>query len=257
MNHAFPNPLLKEIYSTRQVVDANGNRYQLRDEVDQKEGSLLHSLVLQHRFTKSLEVGCAFGISSLYICDALSRLDSPSHTIIDPFQEADGHGVGVANLRRANFNFFELIEKPSELVLPGLLAEGKSYQFAFIDGWHTFDHTLLDFFYINRLLEEGGIVVIDDVNMPAIRRVVRYILNYPNYKLAATTENARPHTSFKRRVIDTIVASLASVLPQSYKNDVFTPQWRQSDYSAGVNCTMVALQKVGPDNRKWNWYERF
>ena len=34
--------------------------------------------------------------------------------IIDPFQSTDWHNIGITNLKRAGFDFFELIEKPSE-----------------------------------------------------------------------------------------------------------------------------------------------
>ena len=56
-------------------------------------------------------------------------------------------------------------------------------QFALIDGWHTFDQVLPDFFYVDQLLEDGGIVAFDDVVMAAINRAVRYFLNYPNYRI--------------------------------------------------------------------------
>jgi len=35
-------------------------------------------------------------------------------------------------------------------VLPRLLESGKKIDFAYIDGWHTFDYTLLDWCYIDR-----------------------------------------------------------------------------------------------------------
>jgi predicted O-methyltransferase YrrM len=253
----FPNALLREIFESRKVIDSQGNRLPLRDGVSPDEGDLLHSLITKYGVTRSLEIGCAFGISTLFICDALSRQEAPRHTIIDPCQFSDGHGVGVANLRRAGFDFFELIELPSELALPSLLGQEKRFQFALIDGWHTFDHTLLDFFYVNRLLEDGGIVVIDDVEMPAIRKAVRYMINYPNYRLVGSTTNAKPSWSKKRRLVDTGLRSLASVLPTTYRSDVFDQSWQRSDASIGINCTMVALQKIGPDTRRWDWYSKF
>jgi len=45
-------------------------------------------------------------------------------------------------------------------------AQGERIDFAFIDGAHTFDHVLVDFFYIDRMLNVGGIVAFDDVGFP-------------------------------------------------------------------------------------------
>jgi predicted O-methyltransferase YrrM len=175
------------LFETSEVADESGNIHPLRDEIDPEEGALLLSLISQHQFTRTLEIGCAFGVSSLYICEALSRRRCRYHTILDPGQYSDFHGIGIANLKRAGFDFFELIERPSEVALPALLAEGRKFEFALIDGWHTFDHTRLDLFYVNRLLEEGGIVAIDDLHLHGVRRAVRYMLNYPNYEVVAST----------------------------------------------------------------------
>ena len=38
----------------------------------------------------------------------------------------------------------------------------KPFDFIFIDGWHTFDYTLVDMFYADRLLRIGGYLLIDD-----------------------------------------------------------------------------------------------
>jgi predicted O-methyltransferase YrrM len=249
------NAVLEEILTTRKVTDASGRQHALHAEVSREEGELLASLILKYSFTRTLEVGCAYGISSLYISDALARLERPvKHTIIDPFQNTACHGAGVASLERAGFRFFELVEKPSELALPALLAEGRTFQFAFIDGWHTFDHTLLDFFYINRLLEEGGVVAIDDVDMPGVRKVARYISNYPNYRLVTATHNQRP--TLKRRIVEGAVRLTAGLLPRRLKG-VFSDAWRRPDYPMGINASLVAFQKTGPDSRPWDWFAEF
>ena len=64
---------------------------------------------------------------------------------------------------------------------PRLAAAGSRIQFAFIDGWHTFDHALVDFFFVDRMLDVGGIVVIDDVGYPSIRRLCHFILSNREY----------------------------------------------------------------------------
>ena len=83
-------------------------------------------------------------------------------------------------MEKSNFRNFTFHERKSEYILPKLAEEGNKFDFAFIDGWHTFDHTLIDFFYLNRMLDIGGILVIDDVGMPAINKLSRFIHTYPN-----------------------------------------------------------------------------
>jgi predicted O-methyltransferase YrrM len=211
------SPVLTEISRTGKVYASDGNPYDLHSAIDENEGRAIYELIKDQEISVSMEVGCAYGISSLYICDALSSHQSPQHTIIDPNQSTQWRGIGISNLRRAGFSFFSLIEKPSEIALPELLADGKKFQFILIDGWHTFDHTLLDFFYANRLLEDGGFVAIDDAGFPGIRKVISYASKYPNYRIYKAVNGAI---------------------------------WR--GYGS-----MVILQKTGPDTRNWDWYSPF
>ena len=48
-----------------------------------------------------------------------------SHIAIDPFQNSDWKGIGLANVDRAGYrSFLEFHEAPSEFVLPGLASAG-------------------------------------------------------------------------------------------------------------------------------------
>jgi hypothetical protein len=76
-----------------------------------------------------------------------------------------------------------LIEAPSYEALPSLLKERAKLDFAFIDGMHTFDYALLDFFYVDKLLSPGGYVAFDDLWMPAIRKVIAFVLRNRSYEL--------------------------------------------------------------------------
>ena len=83
---------------------------------------------------------------------------------------------GLHNVKRAGFgNRYSFHAEPSQVVLPRLAAAGSRFQFAFIDGWHTFDHTLVDFFFIDKMLDIDGIIVVDDVDYPSIRRLCHFI----------------------------------------------------------------------------------
>jgi predicted O-methyltransferase YrrM len=87
--------------------------------------------------------------------------------------------IQTANYASA-VSFFEAY---SYEVLPGLLAEGKQIDFAYIDSTKQFDWLLVDFFYIDKMLTTGGVLVFDDVNFPGIRKLIRLIAQFPNYKV--------------------------------------------------------------------------
>lgn len=219
------NQTLQRILETRTVSDG-ATEYKLGAEIPRGEGEFICDLITRNRPRKTLEIGCAFGISSLFICDALRRTESDFvHIIIDPFQHEDWHGIGVGNLEKAGFSGrYHLIEKRSEIALPELLDSGEKFDFAFIDGWHTFDQTLVDFFYLNKMLNTNGLIVFDDAKWRSVRRVVRHALTYPCYRLAG-------------------------YWPKKLSNRlVLNPVGR-------ARC--VAIRKVLDDNRGQHWYVRF
>ncbi len=52
--------------------------------VSREEGESLSSLIEEKSYRETIEIGCALGVSSLYICDALAKFDNVSHTISTP-----------------------------------------------------------------------------------------------------------------------------------------------------------------------------
>jgi len=243
--------IIEEIYRTGVVRDGLGNEHELHSAIDVHEGEFISQLVSSDPdIRKTLEIGCAYGLSSLYICSALYGRDSVKHTIVDPNQNSGWHGIGVSNLERAGFDFFELIEKPSEFVLPDI-AQNKSgaFDMVFIDGWHTFDHTLLDLFYANRLIRVGGYIVIDDCNWPSIAKAVSYFLMYPAYRL----EKRISRTTARGRLADIVTA----VIPPSIAGYIFPRNIYDKHYLRALYSSIVALKKVANDERSWDWFESF
>ena len=96
--------------------------------------------------------------------------------------------MGIKLLQYVKLNKrHNLIEELSYIGLPKLLNKNKSYDFIFIDGWHTFDYTLLDFFYADKLLKLGGII--DDVLHKGVNKCIKYVeTNYKNYKKIETSK---------------------------------------------------------------------
>lgn len=242
-------------------VEEQGFSYK-KTSIPTPEGEFLSSQIREHNYTKTIEIGCALGISSLYICDALASFEDVSHTIVDPYQTAQWKSIGVNNLRKFEFNFFSLIEEPSEIALPQLLKEKATFDFAFIDGWHTFDHTLVDFFYLNRLIRVGGMIVFDDVKYPSVSRVIRYVAKYPNYTLVTEKHGHKP-TGLRQQLLKVSINGghhVSKLLPSRIRRLFFSDSIlsRHPINEMLLNRPRwVAFYKIEEDHRAFNWYEDF
>ena len=81
-------------------------------------------------------------------------------------------------------------EQRSELALPELVREQVSIQFALVDGWHTFDQVMVEFYFLNRMLDVGGVILFDDADRRSVNRAIRHALTYPAYRVYAAEEPA-------------------------------------------------------------------
>jgi len=129
-------------------------------------------------------------VSARRVADVSAALDArdsprfrPKHYGVDPEQNKAHGGAALASLKQAGLDsVFELLEGPSHLMLPKLLEKGIVLDLGFIDGWHTFDYTLLDFFYIDKMLRPGGVVLFHDRSWPSKQKVIRFIRTHRRYK---------------------------------------------------------------------------
>jgi predicted O-methyltransferase YrrM len=245
------NEIIERIYDSGTVTGRSGRTHKLHSCIDRREAEFLSGIIRNDGSVRTtLEVGCAYGVSALVICSALAGRERISHTIIDPFQNTDWDGAGTLNLEAAGFRFFELIEKKSEFALPDLLHSGEGrFDLILVDGWHTFDHTLLDCFYATRLLRVGGYLAIDDVHFPSVRRVVDFLGNYPCYELFGSV-SYEIKASWKKRLIRGLVSPVrrqtwGAILSSGLHRRIFDDAY----------STMVALRKVAEDSRGWDWHE--
>ena len=187
------NVILEEILRTEVVATESGGRLRVRSHIPREEGIFLQEIVANLRPEVSLEVGLAYGVSALFICEELAKQPAARHIVIDPhqFRVSDPHkdhdvyaGAGLYNLKKAGYErIVEFHDGSSEIVLPQLASQRVSVDFAFIDGWHTFDSTLVDFFYVDRLLRPGGIVVLDDTDFPSVWKACRFLVTNRAYKV--------------------------------------------------------------------------
>jgi len=231
----------------------------LRSAISRQEGQFLEQLASRPDIRNTIEIGCANAISSLYICSGISAKDNPSHTAIDPFQTNHYRGRGIANVESAGFTFFHVIEQGSETALPGLLSKGKFYDLALIDGLHTADQTLVDFYYIDRLLKPGGVVVIDDVNATAVNKIVHYVSTYPNYRLIGTCGPRgvkRRILNIAKRILATALWPVRKAFGEALLREFFDISVVKPAHLWTIDfCTMAAFEKIAECARDTDWYE--
>ena len=249
------NPVLEQIVTSDTVTDGT-SVLPLRHPaiptlpvaVDPAEGSFLTHIIDTVKPHVSLEIGMAYGVSTLYLCEALSRLPHPvRHIAMDPFQTEQWRGIGLRNVRAAGYDhMLDFHEDRSEFVLPQLLAQNTQLDFAFVDGWHTFDQVMVEFYYLNRMLRVGGVIAFDDAERRGINRVIRHALSYPAYKVFEPERGRSAEVSLGGRLRRKLsqVPSASRII----RRDVLNRDW-----DLGIHSTCVAIQKVGEDRRGSGW----
>ena len=247
------HPVINEIESTKLTTLSDGTRVPVRGNIGSESGEIIQRTIEVTRPSMGIEVGLAFGISTLYILDAMQRHGGGLLTGMDPAQhDATWRGGGLHNVRRAGFSDrYSFFEEPSQIVLPRLTAAGTRVQFAFIDGWHTFDHALVDFFFIDRMLDVGGIIVIDDLGYPAIRRLCHFILSNRDYTIFDLARY--PAQTFKKRLKHVAQTILYPVVRDNFTPDatVRAQQWILE------TVHLLALRKEAGDRRSFDHFEAF
>jgi predicted O-methyltransferase YrrM len=167
---------LDRVYRDGAVLDRRGERIALAPHsVEREQGEALRRLATADGASRTIEVGLALGMSALFLCQAVLERDG-RHLTIDPYQDESWNCAGLRALSEAGVeDMVEVIQEESQLALPRLVRERREFDFAFIDGDHRFEGVFLDLYFMSRLVRGGGLVVVDDTWMPAVRLAVAYV----------------------------------------------------------------------------------
>lgn len=261
-----PNVLIGEIYATRSVKDAAGRPTSdlMRSVIPYDEGLALYHWIRQQQVHTSLEIGMAYGLSTLFMCQAHADNNlQGQHIAMDPAQSKVFGNIGLLNIQRAGLEqWLEFYEAPSYAILPKLQEKGTQFDFIFIDGMHTFDYTLVDFFYSDLLLRTGGGLVLDDIWMPSIRKVLTYVVRNRQYCLEPDLFYMR-QPFYKR-----LWQALTQGKNRKHMWGMNGRQWRQNPLDLSIYWTALyfslkgglkywGLRKTGADNRGWDYHVAF
>jgi predicted O-methyltransferase YrrM len=243
------NNLLEEIFEKKTFVTSKNEIIEIHSETSRGQCEFLKKIISDNRFTDSIEIGFAYGISTLAITEEIAA-NNGKHVVIDKYQITGWKGVGLDLIYQANYSKnVEFFEEYCYIILPKLLEQQRKFDFAYIDSTKQMDWLLVDFFFLDKLLKINGIIVFDDVSFPGIRKLFRYIIQFPNYKIYEAYP-ANHQLSSKRKLL-----SLLKFLP--YANIYLKDNITKSDFEMGINAPCIAIQKVGEDERNWDWHKEF
>jgi predicted O-methyltransferase YrrM len=141
------------------------------------EGEALREWVLREGATRTIEIGLGYGISALHICEGLLGNADPvaRHVALDPYQATRFADCGLQFLEEAGIaQMVEHHAEESQIALPRFLDEARRFHLAFVDGNHRFDGVFLDLVFLGRLVRAGGIVFVDDYQLPAVARAASF-----------------------------------------------------------------------------------
>lgn len=164
------------VYADKQVLGESGRVFEpFPTGMGLEAGLGLRAIVERERASRTIETGLAFGLSTLFMLEATMNRPGARHVAVDPYQARDWDNAGLLTLRKAGVErLVEFIREDSMLALPRLVTQGREFDLGFVDGGHHFENAFLDTCYMHRLVRPGGVIVVDDVWMPAVRAAVTY-----------------------------------------------------------------------------------
>jgi predicted O-methyltransferase YrrM len=160
------------------------------------EGEALRDWVVQEKATRTVEIGLGYGISALHICEGMLMNSGTTHrhVVIDPNQATRFSDCGMQFLDEAGVG--EMVEhyaEESQIVLPRFLHEARSFDFAYVDGNHRFDRVFVDLFYLGHLVRKGGIIFLDDYQLPGVARATSFFTSNLGWALAEVSASDDLH----------------------------------------------------------------
>ncbi len=191
-----------------------------------------------------VEIGLGSALSTLSICRGRLKagpLRAGSFHVIDPHQFLAAN-IGLEAIKRAGVErFISFHSTCSHVALPRLLEAKTRVQFAFIDGMHQLDFVILELFYLDQMLDIGGVVAIHDMWMPGLQHCVSYWLANRAY---------RPVTLHGSELFDRAC--------DSDKRGCGAPETRPPYFRLHVqpfvHQSILLMRKVDNDRRPWDFF---
>lgn len=172
---------LLSMYQGESQLGTGGLRHPIDDStrISVAQGIYLYDICLSIRPKETLEIGLAFGFSTIFILAALADGGGGRHTAIDPHQRTTWQGIGLSHATELADSthglHFKCLAERSDRAIVDLIRKKRRFELIFIDGNHRFDDVLIDFTLSAQLCSIAGYIVLDDMCLPSVRLVASFI----------------------------------------------------------------------------------
>lgn len=183
MKDPFENSILDSVRKTASYK-VNSKEVKVTGGIIERHIKALFNMIRQHRPQIVLEIGMGFGISTLTILNAIrANGNNAMLWTIEPDQGAMRDTALEAIEDQELSAFHQLINEPDYVALPKLLQDDAKIEFAYIDGCHIFDYVMIDMFYVDKLLQVGGIIGFNDCGWRGVDKTIRFMNKFRKYEM--------------------------------------------------------------------------
>src|SRR3954471_5980151 len=97
------NSLLEQTLEKRIFTNKDNEVVKIHSETKRAQCEFLQKLIYDNNFTNSIEIGFAYGMSTLAITEAIVK-NKGKHVVIDKFQITDWKGSGLDIIAQAGYS---------------------------------------------------------------------------------------------------------------------------------------------------------
>ncbi|MFN9436023.1 MAG: class I SAM-dependent methyltransferase [Planctomycetota bacterium] len=176
--------VLEEVYREKTVEHPNGEKIKVVANINERNARALFRFVSQTKPALAVEIGMAYGVSTLTTLSAIDANGNGRLISIDPYIGwPTGRLVAFNKIKRAGLGpFHQQFHECSYTGLPRLIDSGEKAQFIYIDGHHNYDYVFTDFFLADKLLDVGGVMAFNDAGWKSVFRVINFLRKYRHYE---------------------------------------------------------------------------
>lgn len=173
----FMNPIVSlHMHERQKGIDGTMHEIDSQTGIPMVDGLQIYELVRKSKPRRTLEIGFAYGVSTLYFLAALRANGVGSHIAVDPYEVKDWKGIGLMKVKEVKMEHsFQFISERSHPAMAKLGDKGITFGVIFIDGSHLYDTAFADFVLADFLCPKGGHILLHDTWMGSVKRITSFI----------------------------------------------------------------------------------